>query len=108
MDPILPIAIGGMLLAAVVAAIFLRGNRNQAPGDAVDARSETLYADPQAKLVRYQCPNCDQVLYQQAQLLADKPHRQKTKAESGYLTGVTACPSCGQTVRISPKETDLA
>jgi hypothetical protein len=62
-DPMLLIAIGGMLLAALVAAIFLRGNRNQAPENAVDARAEILYADPQAELIRYHCPECDQVLY---------------------------------------------
>lgn len=104
MDPMLLIAVGGMLLAAVVAAVFLRGDRNQDKGDASDAITETLYADPQAELVRYRCPKCGEMLYQHAQLVAKKPHRQKTSAESGYLGGIIICPSCGQTVRVSPKE----
>ena len=108
MDPMLLIAIGGMLLAAVVAAIFLRGNRNQDSADAPDAKIQTLYADPQAELVRYHCPHCDEILHQGAHLLAEKPHRQKTNAESGYLTGTVTCPACGQSVRITPKDPDFS
>ncbi len=100
MDPIFLVALGGMVLAVAVAAIFMRRHAHDAAGDTADAAVESVFADGQAQLLRYHCPHCGQVLRQEAFLAAEAPRTRLSRAESGYAAGAAVCPACGEPVQI--------
>jgi hypothetical protein len=100
MDTIFLISLGGMVLAIAVVAIFMRRKADDTAEQAERARVETVFADDGAKLLRYHCPHCAQVLRQEAVLAARTPHSALSRAESGHPAGVLECPACGQSVVI--------
>lgn len=100
MDPTFLVALGGMVLAVAVAAIFMRRSPSAAAEAAARAVVETVFADGQAQLLRYHCPHCGQVLRQEAVLAAEAPHTALSRAESGCAAGAAVCPACGEPVHI--------
>lgn len=101
-DPLFLIAIGGMVLAVVVIAVFMGRDKHASEVDSQPAKAELTYKDDQAQLQRYFCPECGQLLRQEVQLSTPKPHRQTAKTESGFSTGDVVCPKCGSKIRINP------
>ncbi|MCB2214180.1 hypothetical protein KQH50_02175 [bacterium] len=107
MDNILLISLGGMVLAVAVVAIFMRRKPEEAAEGAELAKVETVFADKQAKLLRYRCPHCAEVLRQEAILAARNPRAALSRAESGYPSGATVCPACGQSAEIISEDIQI-
>lgn len=99
-DPLFLIAVGGMVLAVIAIALFVRRSSSEVEADLNPARIESVYQDEHALVCRYYCPDCGQLMRQEVELSTPRPRQQILTAESGYTKGSAVCPECNCQFRL--------
>ncbi len=103
-DALFLIAIGGMVLAVLVIAVFFRPAETDNAEDLPAAIAAVAFEDDLALLRRHACPDCGAVLRQEVFLHDPGQPRQTAQEEIGLPPGPARCPSCGMHLNIEVRK----